>query len=239
MRIRNRRLIRGLAWLVAGASRLLFRTMRLEMRMPQPECTPYHPHSNGKYLICLWHDGILGIIFSKKTHQIAALTSRHADGAYVSEALDAIGVPTVRGSSGRGGAEALRQMMVVAEKLHIAIATDGPRGPRRVVKEGIVYLASQTGRGIIPAAFAARWAWRPRGRWTDLVVPLPFSKTSINLGDAIFVPPGLSRDELEPYRLRVQQAMDALHAVAEARASGRRGADNAMAVHAAMRRKAA
>ena len=173
MRIRNRRVIRALAWLVAAASRLLFRTMRFELRMPQPECTPYHAHSNGKYLICIWHDGILGIIFSKKTYQIAALTSRHADGEYVSDALDAIGVPTVRGSSGRGGAEALRQMMAVAENYHIAIATDGPRGPRRVVKEGIVYLASQTGRGIIPAAFAARWAWRPRRqhvrhRWNRL-----------------------------------------------------------------------
>jgi lysophospholipid acyltransferase (LPLAT)-like uncharacterized protein len=86
------------------------------------------------------------------------------------------------------------------------------------VKDGIVYLASQTGRAIIPAAFAASRAWRPRGRWTDLIVPFPGTRAYMVVGKRIYVPPGLDREQLEPYRLQVQKEMDALTAEADRRA---------------------
>jgi hypothetical protein len=151
---------------------------------------------------------------------MAGLVSRHADGSLVADAMQAVGVTAIRGSSRRGGAAALRQMMEAAADYHIAIATDGPQGPRHVVKEGIIYLASQTGRPVVPAAFSARSAWRPRGRWTDMVVPRPFSRTYVIIGSPIAVPAGLSREELEPYRQQVQRAMDAVTDEAERRAGG-------------------
>lgn len=209
MKIRSPRLIRFAARILATAFRMLFRIMRLDIDT-HPGTSPYQPPGSDRYLYCLWHDGIVGWVFSRPSFQVAALVSRHADGSYLADGMQMVGVTPIRGSSRRGGAAALRQMLDAAADYHIAIATDGPLGPRHVVKEGIVYLASQSGRGIIPAAFDARLAWRPVGRWTDLILPLPFTRTYIRAGEPIFVPPGLSRDELEPYRLQVQRAMDEL-----------------------------
>lgn len=209
MKIRSPRLIRFAARILATAFRLHFRTMRLDIDT-HPGTSPYEPPGDSRYLYCLWHDGIVGWVFSRPSFSVSALVSRHADGSYLADGMQMVGVTPIRGSSRRGGAAALRQMLDAAADYHIAIATDGPLGPRHEVKEGIIYLASQSGRGIIPAAFDARLAWRPWGRWTDLILPSPWSRTYIRGGDPIFVPPGLSRTQLEPYRLQVQRAMDEL-----------------------------
>lgn len=226
MKIRSPRLIRLAARLLASAFRLLFRTMRLDI-YTHPGTSPYGETGDGRYLYCLWHDGIVGWVFSKPAFRVAALVSRHTDGSYLADGMESIGVTPIRGSSRRGGAAALRQMLDAAAEYHIAIATDGPLGPRHVVKEGIIYLASQSGRGIIPAAFDARRAWRPWGRWTDLILPLPFTRTYIRGGEPIFIPPGLSRNELEPYRQQVQQAMDKLNAEVR-RLAGRAASDEVL-----------
>jgi len=210
MKIRNRYVIRFAARVLALLFRTLMKTVRLEMIKAEPRSTCYEDCGNERHLFCLWHDGIIGFVFCRPAFDVSALVSQHGDGTYLADALEAIGVTPIRGSSRRGGAAALRQMLDAAARYHIAIATDGPMGPRREVKEGVVYLASQTGRAIIPAAFAAHRAWRPRGRWTDLVIPFPFTRGYMLVGSRIYVPPGLDREQLEPYRLQVQAAMDAL-----------------------------
>ena len=133
----------------------------------------------------------------------------------MADLLDAVGIQPVRGSSSRGGAAAVRQMFALAERKHLVIATDGPRGPRRVVKEGIVYLASQSGRPIVPTALASSWAWKPRGRWTDMVIPWPFSRVVVLGGTPIRIPPGLTPQQLAPYCVQLQFAMDQLQEQAE------------------------
>ena len=225
MKIRNARLIRFAATVLAATFRLLFRTVRFDFVQAHPRTSPYEDTGDARYLHCLWHDGIVGFVFSRPAVRAAALVSRHADGSFLAEGMHCIGVTPIRGSSRRGGAVALRQMLDAAADYHIAIATDGPTGPRHLVKEGIVYLASQSGRAIIPAAFNARRAWRPHGRWTDLIVPLPWTRTFMRAGEPIHVPAGLSRDELEPYRLLVPKAMDDLDREVR-RLAGRGAEDN-------------
>lgn len=210
MKIRNPRIIRFLAHALAGVMRLWFRTMRVRVQCEIPHTDPYTPGQSDRYLYCLWHDAILGIIFARPHRQMAGLVSLHADGSYVAEVMAAFGIRPIRGSSGRRGAGAIREMMNAARDWHIAIATDGPRGPRHVVKDGIIYLASLTGRGIIPSVVVARGSFRPRGRWTDMLVPLPFTRTWVIGAKPIQVPPNLKPDQLEPYREQLQAAMDAL-----------------------------
>ena len=91
------------------------------------------------------------------------------------------------------------------------------------MKYGIVYRASQTSRPIVPTAFSARRAWRVRGRWTDLLIPKPFTKVWLLGGDPITVPAGLSREELSVYRDQVQQALDDLCVRADRLADGSAG----------------
>ncbi|MCA8998388.1 MAG: lysophospholipid acyltransferase family protein [Planctomycetaceae bacterium] len=209
MKIRNRTLIRSLARLVAFGSRCLFITCRKNIIEDAPRVSPYTPHDES-YLYCVWHDNMLGALFSGRTVKMAALTSRHADGEYVAEVMEAVGIQPFRGSSNHGGATAVRQLMDAAQSYDITITSDGPRGPRRVIKPGIVFLASQSGRKIIPVAFAAKRAWKPQGKWTDLVVPKPFTTCHAIGGAPMEVPPNLSRDQLGPYVEELQRRMDEL-----------------------------
>ena len=221
VKLRNRTLIRFLARMVAFCGRCLFLLVRTQVI---PSVAGFSPHSEPddqhRSIFCLWHDAILGAVFCGKTVNVAALTSQNYDGDVVADILDAVGIQPVRGSSSRGGAAAIRQMFELAGRKHLVIATDGPRGPRRVVKEGIVYLASQSGRPIIPVAFGATRAWKPKGRWTDLVIPWPFSKAVMLGGPPIYVPTGLTPQQLGPYRDQLQAAMDQLQSRVDRHAAG-------------------
>jgi hypothetical protein len=139
------------------------------------------------------------------------MVSQHRDGGLVAGSFRAMGMTIVRGSSSRGGAAALRQAIEVTRTRHMAITPDGPRGPRRVLKEGVVYLASRTGLAVVPVACASDRSFLIRGSWTDLIVPFPFGRTWMVYGDPIFVPPGIRRDELSRYTRLVQQAVEDLN----------------------------
>lgn len=210
MKLRNRYVIRGIAYVLAVVLRLGFRLIRWRIIETVPGTCAYRDTGSQRFLYCIWHDAILGVIFARQPRWMAGLVSLHADGSYVADAMQACGIRPIRGSSGRRGAGAVREMMQAVEDWHIAIATDGPRGPQRQVKDGIVYVASQTGRLILPVAITAKHAWRPRGRWTDMTIPLPFTKAWFLIGTPIAVPADLRPAQLAEWRERLQQAMDDL-----------------------------
>ena len=220
MRIRSERLTKFVAWLVVTFLKLLFATCRKEFAI-FPGTNGWDPDLPGRFLYCVWHDVLFFPLLMAKPHNGSALTSRHQDGAYIAETLRLLNVSPYRGSTNRGGAQALRQLLTVAEQQHVTITPDGPRGPRREMKDGIVFLASRTGLTIVPAAFTCRRGVRFRGTWTDMLLPLPFTTTYCILGEPIAVPANLTREEIELNRQRVQDAMDRLYARVEDWAAGR------------------
>ncbi len=220
VKIHNRRLIRIIARMVACVARALYATCRKEVVETVPGISPYSAKTVEKFIYCNWHDAILSSLFCGRTLKMAALTSRHADGEYVAEIMEAIRIRPIRGSNNHGGTTAAKQLMSAASQHHVTITTDGPRGPRRVVKPGVVFLASQTGRRIIPVACSATRSWRPRGRWTDLLVPKPFSTAYVLGGEPFAVPPNLSKEQLAPYVTELQRRMDELQAQADALVGG-------------------
>ena len=221
MKLRNRTFIRLLARIMALVFRCLFLTIRKRLNIAIPGFTPHgKPDDEHRSLFCLWHDGILGAIFCERTNYVAALVSQNYDGTVVADILDAVGIQPIRGSSSRGGASAIKQLQSLADQKHLVIATDGPRGPRHQVKDGIVYLSSQSGLPIVPVAISCSWAWRPKGRWTDMLIPMPFSQLYILGGEPIRVPQNLKPQELGPYRDQLQQAMNKMQQLADRIANG-------------------
>ena len=210
MKIRSRILTKLAAGLAVLVVRLLFATCRRRIRPEVPGINPYDGTGDRRYLFCVWHDQILMTCFTGRPQNMAGLVSRHQDGSYLADTMKLLGITPVRGSSSRGGAQAMRQMLDVARDLHIAITPDGPRGPRRQAKGGIVFLASQTGRAIVPTAYACRRAWRIKGSWTDMLVPQPFTTIYTLGGRPLEVPPNLTREQLEHYTARLQSEMDRL-----------------------------
>ncbi len=100
------------------------------------------------------------------------------------------------------------------------VTPDGPRGPRRKMSIGIVFLASHTGRAVIPTAYSCSRCWKIKGSWTDLVIPKPFAKVYLLGGRPVEVPAELEREELRQYATVIQTEMDRLNDEVEQLARG-------------------
>jgi lysophospholipid acyltransferase (LPLAT)-like uncharacterized protein len=189
----------------------LFATLRTELRFEIPGTNPYAAPGPARYLYSVWHDSMVIPVFAGKQRHTVALSSRHRDGQFVSQVLNSVGIPAVHGSTEHGGSAAIRRLMTSAENKHIVITPDGPRGPRRRMSRGIVFLASRTGRAIVPTAFWSSRSWKVKGSWTDLVIPKPFAKVILVAGQPIHVPQDLPLEQLDQYVEMVQVAMDDLN----------------------------
>ncbi|RMG36444.1 MAG: DUF374 domain-containing protein [Planctomycetota bacterium] len=209
LKIRNRFIIWLAARLGVAAMRMLYRTLRIRYEFA-PGTYPYDDVLKERFIFSVWHDQLILPTFAGKPSRGAALVSRHFDGAYVAYTLAALGIRIVHGSTNRGGTQAVRELLQVLRNDHMVLTPDGPRGPRRRIKPGLVYLASRSGRGIIPIACACDRAWVFRGNWTDLIVPKPFARLVVITGDPIYVPPNLSREEVDREIDRVQRHIDAV-----------------------------
>jgi lysophospholipid acyltransferase (LPLAT)-like uncharacterized protein len=181
------------------------------------------PDDPERFVMCVWHDQLIIPTFAaprRLREKTCCLVSQHQDGSYLAYAMALLGYSTVRGSSRRGGAQAVRQLMDDTAGKHIVITPDGPGGPRRVMKAGAVYLASQLGRKVLPSAHSATRAWRFKGSWTDMVIPKPFSTVYVAMGEPVEIPPDMPRKKLDQYVGIIQGKMDELNAHIEQMAGG-------------------
>jgi lysophospholipid acyltransferase (LPLAT)-like uncharacterized protein len=221
VRIRSPLLIRLSGILFANAMRALFWTLQLDIRTAR-KANPYAPSGSACFIYVVWHDSIIMAAFGGKHMRTVALTSHHRDGSFVASVLHAIGVTAVRGSTNHRGSNALRAVLTAEGHSDVVMTPDGPRGPRRQMSRGTVFLASRSGRAIVPTAFSCEKSWTIRGSWTDLVIPRPFSRVFLLAGEPIEVPMDLPRDKLAQYAARIQTHMDGLGAHADRLASARR-----------------
>jgi lysophospholipid acyltransferase (LPLAT)-like uncharacterized protein len=143
---------------------------------------------------------------------VRVLASRSRDGELVARWVARFGLSVVRGSSSRGGAEALRALAAsVRAGQDVAVVPDGPLGPRERVQAGIVVLAATTGAPIVPLAFAARPA-RRLASWDRFLVPLPFARAAVVFGAAATVPRDVDR---ETARVVLERALQDVTATAD------------------------
>jgi len=152
-------------------------------------------------IYAVWHGRIVMMPWlnawlrrTRGARRAAVLASRSRDGEVVSRYVARFGLATIRGSSSRGGAGALRQLVAtVRAGEDVAVVPDGPRGPRRQLQPGVVTLAALTGAPIVPLAFAARPAHR-LASWDEQLVPWPFARSVLVFGETIAVPRDADRE---------------------------------------------
>lgn len=214
MKIRHPVLIRLAAWVIAWMVRLWIGTVRYRKMLLDPTVDPYAPGQKKRFIFAFWHETLLLPARVYRRTGASVLISQHADGEMIARACESLGMPAVRGSSTRGGIEAVRQIVKLGGKSHVVVTPDGPRGPRRKVQGGVVYLASKTGLPIVPVGFAFRRCWRMNS-WDQFALPVPFTRGVGVLGKPISVPADLNREGMETYRLQVEQAMLELTEMAE------------------------
>ncbi len=168
------------------------------------------------YVGVVWHKDLLVALDFFRGRGITVMVSRSRDGELVARTLHRLGYRTVRGSSSRGGAAALRELVGILQGgAGSAVIADGPRGPAARAKLGCVIAARESGRPMIPVGCHVEPCLRLRN-WDRTIVPFPFSRVALAFGDPIGVPGGASHEECERIRERVDAAM------AEAEATCRR-----------------
>jgi lysophospholipid acyltransferase (LPLAT)-like uncharacterized protein len=171
-------------------------------------------------IYAFWHEALLAPV--KFRVRVRVLISRHADGELIAQAAQRLGFGVVRGSTTRGGGEALVALWDCSESAHVVFTPDGPRGPRRRVQPGVVALAARSGLPIVPVGIAYAREWRARS-WDRFMIPWPFTHCVLVGLQEVFVPPDLDRDGLERARRAVEEHMLAATAEAERVARGRDG----------------
>jgi lysophospholipid acyltransferase (LPLAT)-like uncharacterized protein len=210
VKLRHPFVIRVIALLSAWLIRLWMRTLRYRMVFLDGRNHPADARRE-RYIYAFWHDSLLFPVAFKT--RVYVLISQHADGELIAQACHHLGYGLVRGSQTRGSTQALMQMCRAAQHSHLLVTPDGPRGPRRCVKPGMVFVASHTGLPIVVCGVAYPQAWRAKS-WDRFAVPKPWTEAICVVAPAIRVPADLDRLELERYRQLVEAQM--LHVTAEA-----------------------
>lgn len=173
-------------------------------------------------VVSFWHYGVLFICHARLAGKWVAMVSASRDGEYIARILEGLGVKAVRGSRNRGGVGALKGMIAAMQEGRCAaIVADGSQGPARQAQPGAVLLASRSGCPMVPVSWSAERYWSFRS-WDRTILPKPFARITIWIGEPIPVPSGVKSDGVEPYRVQLEQALNETY-VAAWREVGREG----------------
>ena len=145
--------------------------------------------------------------------------SRSRDGELMAMFAEKLGVLAARGSSSRGGREALQTMLKFLSgpsPRKAATVLDGPRGPRFVAKRGMIVLAKEAGVPLLPIMASASPAVTLKKTWDKTMIPLPFSRVTVIYRDPWLIPKGLSSEELEAWRQAVEKTLNDMMEQADA-----------------------
>jgi lysophospholipid acyltransferase (LPLAT)-like uncharacterized protein len=171
--------------------------------------------SGGKGVGAVWHQrflGVLGYVRKFSYLKLSIMISLSADGDWIAPVVKWIGLRPVRGSSTRGGKEALAAMVQDLAQNQAALhIVDGPQGPKAVIKPGLIRLAQLSKGVIIPIYISVNRAWVTRS-WDRFLIPKPFSRVLVRFGEPIHVPEQMDSAAFEALRLEVEKKMIDGHA---------------------------
>ncbi|HSN70612.1 MAG TPA: lysophospholipid acyltransferase family protein [Steroidobacteraceae bacterium] len=142
------------------------------------------------------------------------MCSQSRDGEAMAQVEERLGFRVARGSSGKGGARALVEMIKAQRRepgLHSCLAIDGSRGPRGIAQLGIVTLAQKTGGLLLPVAASASSAWIWQKSWDRTVVPKRGAEVTILPGEPLEVPRDLDAAGIEALRCELERTLLAMH----------------------------
>ena len=164
----------------------------------------------GQELYALWHQQLLMLTLRHRNQNVAVMISRSRDGDVASRIVEQLGFRIVRGSSSRGGATGMREMIEATGDGHpLALTIDGPRGPARRCKPGAILIAGRSRLPIVPTVAIPESA-RALNSWDRFLVPAPRSRVFVSYGNPIDVRTDGSPDDIMAWQGRVESEMDRL-----------------------------
>ncbi len=190
-------------------------TLDYKVAYYDPAIDPALPLCRGQKLYLFWHEYILFPFYLRGHCNLAMLLSQHRDAELLTRPARHMGFDVVRGSTRRGGAAAIRELLRRSRTMHLTITPDGPRGPRRRMAPGPVYLASKLGMPLVLMGFGYDRPWR-LGTWDRFAIPRPCTRARSVVSREIRVPGGLDREGLEYFRAKLERVLTRLTLESEA-----------------------
>jgi len=143
---------------------------------------------NKSVIFSVWHGHLLSIVHDLRDMKINALAGTHKDADLISQIATNWGWNMIRGSSKKKGAEAYKSMLRLlntSTNSLLFITPDGPSGPPKIPKKGIIRLAQKSQAAIIPirVRYSKSWGFK---NWDTFFLAKPFGKISINYGKPIY-----------------------------------------------------
>ncbi len=198
------------SWILYYLVRIMVLTYRIRYFDASRRDAAQKLHPKGSFCLALWHEHLFAGILVHRKMRFAPLASLSKDGDIVAYVMDRFGFQTIRGSSSRGGPEARDELVAMtADGWFTAITVDGPKGPRRRVKGGIVDVARRTGVAVLPMIAVADRQWVLSRSWDQFKIPKPFARVAVCYGEPIAVPEGTQGLAFGEVKARIKQALDA------------------------------
>ena len=210
---------RILLWLISWASYLAISligpTLRYSISWEEPPLPPNATYEK-RVIYSFWHRAVFASAFLWRKTGIAVMVSRSFDGEYIARTIEKLGFVAVRGSSSRGGAQALLGLKSQLEQGNlVAFTIDGPRGPKYVAKPGPVLL-SRASASPMAAFYVALSHARVLNTWDALLIPRPFSKALVRFSGKIQVPAAADDAQMAEFQRQLQAALERVTRFAEA-----------------------
>ncbi len=158
-------------------------------------------------LYAFWHSRILPLGYAYRNKGIKVMISQHSDGELIAKVVEQMGYHPIRGSSTKGGMKVAREFLRDDLEGDLAITPDGPRGPRNVAQSGTVYIASRGGYYLAPVGVDASSKWTLNS-WDKFIIPKPFCRLKIIVGEPIKYPEDINRTEIEKYTSELTQRLN-------------------------------
>ncbi len=186
----KRHVPRWLAAIIAGLMRLYAWTIRCKINDPQGILA--QAAAGNPVVLTLWHNRIIfaaPLIPLSTRRKGTVLVSASRDGEYISTIIRFFGIQAVRGSSSRGGAQALVELRKkIREGISPVLTVDGPRGPKYTVHAGAAVLGMRCQVPVVPICLNYRLFWQLRS-WDKMQIPWPFTSAELTIGEPINLPP--------------------------------------------------
>lgn len=175
---------------------VFYRLLRMTWRVTFDECPAFRRalDNHDPVVIAHWHGDELGLIHLVRRYRIATITSTSKDGELMNRVLVWLGAATARGSSTRGGANAMRGLISHCRKNgnNVSFAVDGPKGPIHKVKPGVFEFSRLMQAPIFVASIGISRPWVFHRSWNKAVLPKPFSRVHVRIAEGM---PVITRDQ--------------------------------------------
>lgn len=174
-----------------------------------------HPQKTFAY--ALWHQNLIGAIFSHMGEHFTMVISESKDGELVAVTCEKFGHKPARGSSTRGGKKAMIEIVKYMKNGYPgALTVDGPKGPAHVVKPGIIEIAKLCHCAILPLSPYASSFWVFKKSWDQFRIPKPFSKIVVVIGEPIIIDEDISREQFDDFSKLIGKKIELGEKIAQA-----------------------